>query len=474
MTRQLSHRRSLVVLTAAGGGTAALVGSYWDDAWHTDRGRDTFLAAPHVVLYGGVIVALLAVATGLRRPWSRAQRLAVVGGAAVVASGPVDEAWHRAFVRDAVLWSPPHMLAITASLALAAGVLALAVPTRGPVGKAAQLLAAAAVIGTMQMPVLEFDSDVPQFAVWTYIPVATVGWLFTMTIVRRMLPGGWTLTATTAVYTAARFGIVLLLAGLDHSGTIVPPVVALALLDDLLTKRHWPERARIGVQAVIAPITWFVWLAIAGGAATVVPPSAMPIALGATLAGAVVVGVILGPASTRNAAIVSTAVVLAVGMMLVVRPSTVAAHDPGQGTESAPAVMELRRNGDSIDVTLTVQQDRCTDFAAGRTVARRAGQTTAGDLRPDGVCRWRGTVEAPDEGRVFVYVELDQDGRRTELWVPLAGDETVAAIERPLYFRSAGPTGPAKYSAGVTLYAATVGLLVATARMSGRLIGPRS
>lgn len=36
-------------------GTAALFGTYWDDAWHTDRGRDDFFIAPHLTLYGGVL-----------------------------------------------------------------------------------------------------------------------------------------------------------------------------------------------------------------------------------------------------------------------------------------------------------------------------------------------------------------------------------------------------------------------------------
>ena len=39
----------------------SLFGTYWDDAWHTDRGRDSFFAAPHLALYAGVFVALVGV-----------------------------------------------------------------------------------------------------------------------------------------------------------------------------------------------------------------------------------------------------------------------------------------------------------------------------------------------------------------------------------------------------------------------------
>lgn len=36
----------------------ALFGVYWDDAWHTDRGRDDLLSAPHLALYAGVAIAV--------------------------------------------------------------------------------------------------------------------------------------------------------------------------------------------------------------------------------------------------------------------------------------------------------------------------------------------------------------------------------------------------------------------------------
>jgi hypothetical protein len=45
-----------------------------------------------------------------------------------LAALPIDAAWHAAFGRDAVLWSPPHMLAVFGSLALLVGFLASARP----------------------------------------------------------------------------------------------------------------------------------------------------------------------------------------------------------------------------------------------------------------------------------------------------------------------------------------------------------
>lgn len=42
----------------------ALFATYWDDSWHTDKGRDEFAIPPHLLLYGGVALTSLAVLAG--------------------------------------------------------------------------------------------------------------------------------------------------------------------------------------------------------------------------------------------------------------------------------------------------------------------------------------------------------------------------------------------------------------------------
>lgn len=115
------------------GSASALAGGYWDDAWHTERGRDSFLIAPHITLYVGVAAAgwalalwagLAARAVGWRAALAHPPlALAVVAVVATLASGPIDNAWHEAFGRDAVIWSPPHMLGIVGTAGLAAALL---------------------------------------------------------------------------------------------------------------------------------------------------------------------------------------------------------------------------------------------------------------------------------------------------------------------------------------------------------------
>jgi hypothetical protein len=130
------HRRGIWLPMAAGlvafaGGVVAIVGTYWDDAWHTDRGRDSFLIAPHLTLYGGVLVAGVVALGWAARRWAASGArgvvtdpplaLALAGPAGTLVSAPIDDARHRLFGRDAVLraalggqwplahrcWSPP-------------------------------------------------------------------------------------------------------------------------------------------------------------------------------------------------------------------------------------------------------------------------------------------------------------------------------------------------------------------------------
>src|SRR3954469_6843645 len=64
------------VVVAAG--LASLFATYWDDAWHTDLGRDDALIPPHLLLYGSVAVAgLLVAAWGLLTVWRAHSLLAI-------------------------------------------------------------------------------------------------------------------------------------------------------------------------------------------------------------------------------------------------------------------------------------------------------------------------------------------------------------------------------------------------------------
>jgi hypothetical protein len=204
-----------------GAGVGALFATYWDDAWHTDLGRDSATIPPHLLLYGSVaVIGVVVVAWGLaalRRSGSlRAVLrqppllLAATGAVVTLAATPIDAAWHAAFGRDAVLWSPPHMLSVVGTLALIAGILAGARP-----GSGLWVLAAAGtlLLGSAVAPVLEFETDVPQFSEALYLPVLLAGALFAAAVLRLVVPGPAPVVRAVGVYVLLRVAITIGLAG---------------------------------------------------------------------------------------------------------------------------------------------------------------------------------------------------------------------------------------------------------------------
>jgi hypothetical protein len=147
-----------------------LVATYWDDAWHTVIDRDSALIPPHLMLYASVAAVGAVLATWvlvvlwrtrsvrdvLRTP---GLALGVAAGAATAAAAPADAAWHAAFGRDSVLWSPPHLLSVLGSGVLL--VVALIVVRRSG-HRAAGIGLGAALLGAAQIVVLEYDTNVPQ------------------------------------------------------------------------------------------------------------------------------------------------------------------------------------------------------------------------------------------------------------------------------------------------------------------------
>ena len=192
-------------------------------------------------------MAFVGVVLAGRAIGGRGRAMALSGAIAVLVSAPIDEAWHALFGRDAVLWSPPHMVAVAASLLLASGVLMLARHIDGRVGAIARALAGAGVIGALQVPVLEYDSDVPQFATAWYLPVAVMGWLIAVAIIRNVMSDPREVVVAAATYTAARIAVVSLLISLDHSLTVIPPVLLLAILHILVA------RAPVAISLELAP-----------------------------------------------------------------------------------------------------------------------------------------------------------------------------------------------------------------------------
>ena len=168
-------------------GSAAIIATYWDGAWHSEIGRDSTFAPPHVLLYSSIaavalIIAAWVVVTLVRErsvlSVLRHRALVLTGAAlAVVAlSAALDVLWHEYFGRDSVLWSPPHLLGIIGSVVVVVGVSMSG--DRGRPLRSADVALGAVLLGTTMLTVMEYDSRVPQFSEVLYLPVALAVELF--------------------------------------------------------------------------------------------------------------------------------------------------------------------------------------------------------------------------------------------------------------------------------------------------------
>jgi hypothetical protein len=455
----MNHRRITLPpafgALAAAGGAVSLFATYWDDAWHTDIGRDTALIAPHLALYGSVaVVGLVVLGWGLvALIRTRSIRgalaqpgllLAGLGGAVTLAAAPLDAFWHDAFGRDAVLWSPPHMLVVFASTTMAIGLLAGVRRTKHGIVEAAL---SALVLGSAMMTVLEYDTDVPQFSQTLYLPVVLVTGLLTVAVVRALMPRPYAVTQTIALYIAVRLLVIAALLLLGRSTPDLPVAVLGLAAADLPWRGH---AARYGATA--AAVAALAWIASLAGAAS--QPAA---AIGVIAAPVIAVGVALvlapfrrGRMASATAALLASATILALGSA---PPAN--AHDPGQGEPVTTVRLTVVGDGRGEVKVDAVAADAGSQLVAHRVVARRGGQTLTAPLNEAGASRFTGTIRLPDEGRWFVYVEFTHAGAPVEAWLPVESEwKGTSSADRELYV-PAGTSSPttAQIASGAGIYA---------------------
>lgn len=441
------------------GGLVAVFATYWDEAFHTDVGRDSAWAAPHVLLYGSVGIVGLSVALwGLRVLAGTRSLRACLGHPPLLAAGlgalgalvaaPVDALWHEAYGRDAVLWSPPHMLVVLASTGLILGVLA---------GLPSQARALRGVVGVVLLAnavavVFEYEADVPQFDEAFYLPVLLTVGLATVWAARRLVP--LRLPATTVVlgYAVLRLGIIGGLTALDRSTPDLPVAVLGLAAYDLPLRR---TSSRLAAAAMST--STLAWLASAGSLAS---PLAADVAL--TAAPVVAIGAVVLLAGHRRGLLVAPALVLVAAALLTGSPRPALAHDPGQGDPIVDVELSATSDADGR-VTLTAAAGRhCEDLEPESLVARRAGETVTSPLLRTSPCRFSGAATVPTDGRWFVYAELSHDGAPAESWLPVeVGSDDALSSTRVLY-RPAGEGDGVSWLQAVTgglVYALGLGLL---------------
>ena len=454
------------------GAAAALAGGFWDDSWHTERGRDDFFIAPHIAIYAGV--SAVGAAIGLwvlleaRRQGIRAvlrnpvMLLAAVSVTVTLASAPVDDFWHEAFGRDAVAWSPPHMLGIVGMLALAASLLAILGDRRvlGP-------MTGALVFAAATFPVFEYDTDVPQFdAVW-YLPVLALGAAIAAVLVHLRTPRPWAASAAALGHLVFLGGASLFLVVIGFPALALPLLFFPALALDLARQRKLGPAARSVVfvgalYAAYVPVRNLLGEGVFIDVLDVVV--GLPLALVAV--GAVFFFAADRPASSGLRAGPAVAVGGACLLLLLAAAPVALAHDPGQGDPAGTMRLELTAGDGRAQLAGTWAAPGCKQRVdGGEVVARRGGEEVRAPLELRG-CSFTGAVSLPARGRWFVYSELRSGDQRVESWLPIHNDGEPRRIADPARYAyergSADPASLLKYSAGGVLYAVMAALLLTT------------
>ncbi|WP_185981895.1 hypothetical protein [Skermania sp. ID1734] len=449
-------------------GMLALFATYWDDAWHTDVGRDSAWIPPHLLLYGAItVVGIVVAGWGFRTLWlTRSVRSALgyrpvtvasLGGAGALAAAPIDATWHAQFGRDAVLWSPPHMLLVFASTALIIGILTGSPHHHRPLRWAASVL----LIGNAAAVVFEYETGVPQFSEAFYLPILILTGMLVAWVARESVSIRFPVAAMVLGYAGLRIAISLTLLLLGRSTPDLPlAVLGLALID--LPLPHLAQRYAAGACATAA----IAWLAAATGLASQAP-GAIAISAAPIIAVAAIVVVAAGYRD-RWAPTVAGGLLAAAVLPLSVPPPPARAHDPGQG---APVQRVQLTGASNVARTLTIRATvahGCNTLAPADVVARRAGDTIVAPLHAVRSCTYTGTIEVPTNGRWFVYVELRQSThRQLEAWIPLnAGHAEQITQTRELYVpaEATARTRPAEMIAGTVIYAIGIALLIAAVR----------
>lgn len=464
-----------VVAIAFAGAMSALAGGYWDDAWHTERGRDDFFIAPHIAIYAGIATSgaaltlwalLIAKDHGTQAVWGhKPLALALLSVAVTLVSGPIDNAWHVAFGRDAVIWSPPHMLGIAGTLALGAAILAELAGRRESWARPATSVAGALVLASACFATVEYDTDVPQFDVVFYLPVLGFAAAAALVLVRAATDTAWAATAAAATYTVFIAVVGGFLGLVDFPPPALPLIVLPALVLDLGSRRGWPpilvafgftvalHLAYVPVRNVLGDgVRFDTEDVVLGGLLTLAATSA-------------VFAVVAG--RTMQGVHVAAAAMLCITIAPWITPQPASAHDPGQGEDAGTVGLDVWVRDGRATLVGQVPGASCSRTEAVAVVARRGGEELRGPLRKQG-CSVTGTLTLPTRGRWFLYAELRRGRDAVEAWLPVSvedGRGRASADDRYAYIPPQRSASIFKLLVGIVLYAGMLALLYATLRL---------
>lgn len=272
--------------------TSAIIGGHWDISWHTSIGRDTFWTPAHIAIYMcGVLAGIACGYLILNTTWNPREAgrgvriagfrgplgafIAAWGGIAMLTSAPFDNWWHDAYGLDVKIISPPHIVLLTGTFAVAMGGLIL---TLGYMNRASSALRAqlewlflyvgGLLVVLIQMVLLEYTnrillhSSMPYRLVSLLVPFLLAG-------IWRASSHRFAATIVTGIYTAMIIGFILILplfpaepklGPVYHNVTqFIPPQFPILLMVPAFFLDLFWQRSRDWNKWVIALVSGFLF-----------------------------------------------------------------------------------------------------------------------------------------------------------------------------------------------------------------------
>lgn len=457
--------------TAAGGLLVAVIGFYWDVAWHIDLGRDKELfSPPHTMILLGLLAIPLAgaVATAfatvtraevglrvgpLRVPWS-GLALLVIGGGALMGF-PLDDVWHRAYGVDVTMWGPTHLAMIGgASITPIAMWLALAeAGVRPKSGRWAGVLhgvvAGAALTGLSTLQG-EFDFGVPQFQALYHPVLVMVAAGAGLTAARIALGRGGAIRAAIG-FIAIRGLVALIVDGFGHTVPHFPlyiaPAIAVeaaALILGTARVRRFAVGAGIGVATIGMAGEW-AWTHVWGrhpwtesllpealwvGALAALAGVFLGTALGVLVSGEreVTVGTRIESRRIGGGVLAASLIVLAVALALPIKRTS--------GEVTADVTLQRADGVAFVEVVL-----HPADAAKGahwfEVMAWQGGSLIYSPLKEVAPGRYRSDVPVPVTGSAKALIRLHRGSEEMAVPIYFPADPEIGASELPAVDRSA-------------------------------------
>ena len=423
----------------------AVMGLYWDVAWHIDLGRDKDLFTPsHTMIllglggmvYAAVIAVIFATNdgapvgfkfAGLTIP--RSALMFAVLGIGGVAAFPLDELWHQAYGVDVTLWSPSHLQLVAGGSLGPIALLLMVLEGRRQaqptvLGHLIQATTAGAVLVGLSTFQGEFDFGVPQFQA-LYLPVLFALAMGFGLVLTRMAMGPGGAVAAVVAYLVLRGAIGLLVAGgLNHSFPRFPLYLGGALCVEVValvvgTRRTLPFAVAAGAAiGTVGLALEMVWVDASGWFD--IEPSALMLP-----------GTVLGLVAATAAAVVGA------GLGRAWRHGMAVDTDPMPGAALAVAAVAvlvtlaipLPRNVGDVDAVVRLQPEgELAKVAVELTPADAAENATA-----FGVMSWQGggrqwaELEEVAPGQYVSTKAVPITGNWKSMVSLMRGDEVMAA-----------------------------------------------